>query len=95
MDPGFIALLIPLVALATGFVVVLKLPREMFRARPPATALPDSRLEALEEEVGRLRDELASTRERLDFTERLVAGRETSALGKGESPPAGLESRAG
>ena len=87
MDPGALALLIPVLALATGFVAVLKMPREAFLSR--RRELPDNRrLAALEEEVARLREELTATQERLDFTERLVSTREPASLpGHGEPVP--------
>ena len=87
MDPGVLALLIPVLALATGFVAVLKMPREAFMGK--RRELPDNRrLAALEEEVGRLRDELISARERLDFTERLLSAREPVPLPAPERPGA-------
>ena len=44
--------------------------------------LPLEALEALEIEVGRLRDDLTETQERLDFTERLVVqGQEARRVG--------------
>jgi hypothetical protein len=42
------------------------------------------RLQALEQEIGTLRQELGETQERLDFAERLLAQRKTDGL----SPPA-------
>jgi hypothetical protein len=85
MDPGILALLIPVLALATGFVAVLKMPADAFRSKPKSvSAGSEARLLALEEEVGRLRDELASTHDRLDFTERLLTGREAAPLPKNE-----------
>jgi hypothetical protein len=43
------------------------------RAQPEALAVEESRLEALEADVNRLRQELSEAQERLDFTERLLA----------------------
>ena len=42
MDPGIIAPLIPVLALATGFLAVLKMPRESFlpKSRRPTERLP-------------------------------------------------------
>lgn len=84
MDPGVIALMIPVLALVTGLVAVLKMPREAFLPKQRRVGNSEARLQALEEEVGRLRGELADAQERLDFTERLVAGREPPALPGGE-----------
>jgi hypothetical protein len=45
-------------------------------------ALDVDRLDALEDEVSRLRQELSEAQERLDFTERMLAqGRETGRVG--------------
>jgi hypothetical protein len=71
MDPGSIALLIPIVAIAGGSAVKIAKVMAQGRAQsvdPQITA----RLAALEEEVGTLRQELSETHERLDFTERLL-----------------------
>ena len=70
MDTGALALLIPVLALAIGFVAILKMPRRAFGAR----SNPDlgSRVEVLEQEVGSLRKELSEAQERLDFAERLL-----------------------
>ena len=79
MDPGIIALLIPVLALATGFVAVLKMPREAFMPKQRrAEQLPA--LAELHEEVAQLRADLTATQERLDFTERLLAGRTPEPL---------------
>ena len=69
MNPAVLALLIPIVAIVCGTIVRLR------GSRDPAE-LPGElaqRLEALESEVGALRQELGETQERLDFTERLLA----------------------
>ena len=71
MDKGFLALLIPVLALATGLIAVLKMPRKVFtRSAPPEL---EDRVQALQEEVGALRRELSEANERLDFAERLLA----------------------
>ncbi len=50
--------------------------------RTPGGSELEPRLEALEVEVGRLRQELSETQERLDFTERVLAQRpETGRVG--------------
>lgn len=69
MEPAVLALLIPVIALATRFVHALKRPSASYSRRQPALE-PAS--EALAEEVATLRQELAETRERLDFMERLL-----------------------
>src|SRR5512134_3439619 len=69
-DTGFLAPLIPVLALATGVVVVLKMPRKFF-AKSSATPELEDRVQALKEEVGALRRELSEANERLDFAERL------------------------
>lgn len=52
------------------------------RARPEGIDADGSRLEALEAEVSKLRQELVETQERLDFVERLLAQRpETRRVG--------------
>ena len=69
MNPAVLALLIPIVAIVCGTIVRL-------RSRDAGGDLPaelSHRLEALETEVGALRQELGETQERLDFTERLLA----------------------
>ena len=72
MDSGFLALLIPVLALATGLIVVLKMPRKSL-TRSSATPELEDRVQALQEEVGALRRELSEANERLDFAERLLA----------------------
>ena len=71
MDPRALALLIPVIALAIGFIVVLKMPRKAFgfRANPEL----EDRVEALEQQLGTMRQELTEAQERLDFAERLLA----------------------
>lgn len=50
--------------------------------RGPGGSEPQARLEALEADVGRLRQELSETQERLDFAERLLAqGAEARRVG--------------
>jgi hypothetical protein len=52
------------------------------RGPGPGGSEPQARLEALEVEVSRLRQELSETQERLDFAERLLAqGREARRVG--------------
>jgi hypothetical protein len=89
MDNGTLALLIPVLALAIPVVaIVFSGLIKLAKARAEAETrglLPeaDARLEALEQEVGRLRQELGETQERVDFAERLLArGEENRRLGK-------------
>jgi len=82
MNPGELALLIPIVAIIAGTVV--KLSRMKNEARHPAIAEDAmARLEALEAEVDGLRRELGETQERVDFAERLLA---QSAEGRAVRP---------
>ncbi|HEX3233529.1 MAG TPA: hypothetical protein VHR41_05000 [Gemmatimonadales bacterium] len=69
MDPAF---LIPVTAIAVwGAVKIAKIKAQSRIAGgdPDATA----RLQALEQEVGALRQDIVEAQERLDFTERLLA----------------------
>ena len=71
MDPGFVALLIPIVAiLAVAAVRIARL-----RATHPESLSVEvtARLEALEHGVQSLQQELTETQERLDFAERLLS----------------------
>lgn len=69
---GILALLIPVLALATGFVAVLRMPPEVLGGKRRKPALPAADSQALLDEVAMLREELAQVRERVDFTERLL-----------------------
>ncbi|MGH9258721.1 MAG: hypothetical protein ACRD08_02315 [Acidimicrobiales bacterium] len=79
MDKQQLALLIPILALTIGlagtiFHGLLQLQKARAKQSP---APPDddvlARLEALEQEVGSLREQLVEAHERLDFAERLLA----------------------
>ncbi len=74
MDPGSLGVLVPITAMAVWGAV--KVARILSQRQIPS---PDSetagRLEALEHEVGVLRQELAEAQERLDFSERLLSQR--------------------
>lgn len=91
MDTGVLALLIPVLALATGFVAVLRMPREAFLPKPKKGERVDAgRLEELEYQVQELREQLAETQERLDFAERAMLGqpqRRPVAPAPDETPP--------
>ncbi|HYW08405.1 MAG TPA: hypothetical protein VE913_15710 [Longimicrobium sp.] len=77
MDTAALAVLIPVLALATGFVHALKRPRDSYRRRDREAIEPSN--PALAAEVALLRHELADTRERLDFMERLLAKPQNTA----------------
>jgi hypothetical protein len=73
---------IPVLALAIGLVAVLKMPRKAFGGSSTKADLADrvraleqdvqGRMDAMEQEIAGLRQELGETQERLDFTERLL-----------------------
>lgn len=70
---GILALMIPVLAMATGFVAVLRMPPEKLgRGRRGQTVVDAPQTVALIDEVAQLREELARVNERLDFTERLL-----------------------
>lgn len=72
MDPGALALLLPIVAIVC--VTIIKVTRVRSEARHDAMGGDvTGRLEALEHEVGSLRQELTEAQERLDFAERMLA----------------------
>ena len=82
MDPAFLAPLIPIAAIV-AFAAV-KITKVLAGAR--GGALPREaaeRLEALEQKVDGLQQELGETQERLDFAERMLSqARETRRLGE-------------
>ena len=90
MDNGTLALLIPVLALAIPVCAVIfgglaKVARYRAEAasKGPSPEI-DSRLQALEQEVSSLRQDLGETQERLDFTERLLArAKEDKRLSEG------------
>lgn len=69
---SILALLIPVLAMATGCIAVARMPREAFLDKQKRNALPAADNAALLEEVAMLREEMAQLRERVDFTERLL-----------------------
>jgi hypothetical protein len=79
MDPGSLALLIPIVAIAAAAAVKIAKVMAQGRAQYGDPQLA-ARLTALEEEVGTLRQELSETHERLDFTERLLSQQRAERL---------------
>ena len=86
MNPGELALLIPIVAIIAG--TVIKISRMKLESHnPPVSGDALARIEALEGEVDGLRRELSETQERVDFTERLLAqATEGRALGPDRNP---------
>jgi ubiquinone biosynthesis protein UbiJ len=68
---GILALMIPVLAMATGLVAVLRMPPERLGGGKRRAALPEESA-ALADEVAMLREELARLNERVDFTERLL-----------------------
>ena len=82
MNTGTLVMMIPVLALAIGFVAILKMPRKAFGQR--SNPQLEERVEALEQELGTLRQELTEAQERLDFAERLLArAEEARQLEKG------------
>lgn len=76
---GILALMIPVLALATGLVAVIRMPPEALAEkklgrRRHRHGLPEPAVDnsALEAEVALMREELTQLRERVDFTERLL-----------------------
>jgi hypothetical protein len=80
MDPAFLAPLIPIAAIvAIAWVKIARL-RATAPGSPPTEVT--ARLEALEQRVEGLQQELAETHERLDFAERLLTkAREERRIG--------------
>ena len=85
MNPEALVLLIPISAIImTGLVKIARIrsPGQQGQGDSGVTQL-ESRLEAVEQEIAGLHQELSETQERLDFAERLLAqGRETKRLGQ-------------
>lgn len=79
MNPAVLALMIPIVAIVCG--TILKLAGRRAGPGPDATPELNGRLEAVEHEIGMLRQELTETQERLDFTERLLADKSSGRQG--------------
>lgn len=71
-DAGVIVLMIPIVAIISGTVVKMTKLKYGDGAGHALNELT-ARCDALEQEVGALRQELSETQERLDFAERLLA----------------------
>jgi predicted nucleic acid-binding Zn-ribbon protein len=81
MDPAFLGPLIPIAAIvAFAAVKIAKLRATSASSLPADTA---ERLEALEQKVDGLQQELAETHERFDFAERMLSqARDTRRLGE-------------
>ena len=78
MDPGSVGVFIPICAiLCWGAVKIARIQAESRKSQDPETA---NRLQALENEVGALRQEMGEAQERLDFAERLLAQRPPERL---------------
>jgi len=90
MDRHSLALLIPILALSIPVVAIIMgsmVKMAKLKAESQRVALPspetDARIAQLEDEVHSLRQELAETQERVDFTERLLAKRSEGPQLKG------------
>lgn len=70
MDPGVLAMLIPIAAIVCGTYIAVE---RMKSKRMQGGSELYHRVEELEHEMGNVRDELAAAQERLDFAERLLA----------------------
>ena len=80
MSATALILLIPILALATGLVAVIRMPKNALAPTPQPTPVGDdveARFRGLEQEVAQLRQELTETQERLDFTEPMLAREES------------------
>ncbi len=71
MDHGTIVLLIPIVAIIISGMVKIARLRAQHRPLPDSGEV-NAQMQALEQEVTSLRQELGEIQERLDFTERLL-----------------------
>lgn len=93
---GILALMIPVLAMATGFVAVLRMPPEKLgRGRRGQQVVDAPQTVVLIEEVAQLREELARVSERLDFTERLLMGSTPAARLASPAPAEPVEQSAG
>lgn len=88
---GILALMIPVLAMATGFVAVLRMPPEKLgRGRRGQMVADAPQTVALIDEVSQLREELARVNERLDFTERLLMDSAPAARLSAPAPAASM-----
>lgn len=80
MDPQFLGPLVPIVAIIAFAAVKIARLREARPELPPVDVT--ARIDALEDGLQNVRQELAETQERLDFTERmLIKVREDRQIG--------------
>jgi hypothetical protein len=86
MHPDLLIALIPILALATGLIAVLKMPRRAL-APPPDDDAREKEVRELEGEVARLQQQLAEAQERADFMERLLEAPPEKRQLPGSSPP--------
>ena len=70
MDPGVLVMLIPIAAIFCGTYIAVE---RMKSKRMTSGGDVRERLDQLEHEMEGVREELASTQERLDFAERMLA----------------------
>lgn len=77
MDPGNLAILIPITAIVGAFAVKIAKIMTQNRMTDPQHA---ARLTSLEEDVGHLRQELSEAQERIDFAERMLSQQRTERL---------------
>jgi len=84
MDPGSIGALVPVAAILVYGAIKIANIQAQARGRAAADPEADARLQAVESELGTLRQELGEVHERLDFTERLLAQHTPTRL----EPPA-------
>ena len=81
MDPGSIGALVPVAAiLMFGAVKIAKIQAQARGGTGGTDPDAAGRLQALESELGTLRQELGEVHERLDFAERLLAQRPPARL---------------
>ena len=93
MSATALILLIPILALATGLVAVIRMPKSALAPTPkptPVDADVEARFRGLEQDVAQLRQELTETQERLDFAERMLAREESP---RRPLPPANSDPR--
>ena len=79
MDAGSVGVFIPIVAIIAWGAVKVATIQARTRGMGPDPQIA-GRLDAVENELGTVRHELAETQERLDFAERLLAQHRTDRL---------------
>ena len=88
MDPGSIGALVPVAAILVYGAVKIANIQAQARGRAATDPEADARLQAVERELGSLRQELGEVHERLDFTERLLAQHAPTRIDPPPSPRA-------